>query len=232
MLKEFEDAIAKILKEHLEGVPKGNIILGAKPGKLPSVNISNQSFEFERSGMAEEVEQGKVESEETFSGNGTKTSFELKERPMKESLRVEHPQGTYLTERENFDVDCAKGILTFHTAPKKGRDNVLVKYLSQKSVITLKSLKVKATYSIDVRDVDRTKTDIISEEVVKALLLAEADLAAEGIEIRPIQGDVEEEDGKITLVRLRYALEREMRLEQVVGLIERVEITNKGPLAG
>ena len=227
MLRELEEEIFKILDAALVELPKGGVVLGLKPSKVPGLAISNAGFEFESSGLAEELGQPKLGTVQMFSGNGSQTSFKLKEKPLSKTVRVQYPPGTALVEGKEFTADYGEGTLSFRSPPKKDKNNILVEYVSRNAVITLKTLKMKATYLIDVWGPSRTDADALAEKAVKALLLAQGELAARGIELKVVAGSVDEEEAKATKIRLRCALERELRLETVVGLIEKVEISSK-----
>jgi hypothetical protein len=229
MLTEIEDRLAKILQEKLVEVPEENIGVEIKPGKPPAVVISNLKFKFKNAGLAENIDEGKVDIEERFNGDGIKTSYQLREKPLKKSVRVESPPGTLLAEKDNYAINYDEGSIEFRKAPEKGKNNVFVRYNSQKSVMTLKSLKIKALYSFDVWGTDKYEADSLAEKVVKALLTVEDQLLAEGIELKPVRGMFSaEEEGKTRKVQLRYSVEKEMRVEQVVSPIEKIEITRKG----
>jgi hypothetical protein len=228
MLMEIGERLAKVLREKLVEVPEGNIVVDGKPSKSPAVVISSLKFKFKNAGLAENIDQGKVELEERFTGDGVKTSCKLQEKPLKNSLRVESPSGTLLAEGDDYTIDYDEGSIEFRKAPDKGKNKIFVRYNSQKSVMTLKSLKVRALYSIDVLGGDRTEADSLAEKVVKALLTVEDQLLGEGIEVKPVGGMTStEEGGKTAKVQLTYVVEREMRVEQVVGPIEKIEITSK-----
>jgi hypothetical protein len=228
MLTEIEDRLSKILQEKLVEVPGESIGVDIKPGKPPAVIISNLKFKFKNAGLAENMDEGKVELEERISSDGVKTSYKLKEKPLKKSVHVESPPGTLLAERDGCIVNYDEGSIEFQKAPQKGKNNILVRYNSQKGIMTLKSLKVKALYSIDVLCADRTEADSLAEKVVKALLTVEDQLLGEGIEIKPVGGmTLTEEGGKTAKVQLKYTVEKEMRVEQVVEPIEKIEITSK-----
>jgi len=56
----------------------------------------------------------------------------------------------------------------------------------------------------------------------------EDQLLAEGIEIKPVGGmTLSDEGGKGAKMKLKYIVEKEMRVKQVVGPIERIEIKSK-----
>lgn len=225
---EIEDRLARVLQEALVEVPKGNIIVSAKPTKPPAIVISNLKFKFKSGDLAENAELGKIELEERLRNDGANTSYKLQEKPLKRSVRLESPPGTLLAEGDDYTVDYDEGSVEFRKAPVKGKNDVFVKYNSQKSIMTLKALKVKALYSIDALCESRKEADSLAEKVVKALLAVEDQLLGEGIEIKPVGGITStEESGKTAMVRLRYTVEKEMRVERVVGPIEKIDIIPK-----
>jgi hypothetical protein len=228
MLTEIEDRLAKILQEKLVEVPEENIGVEIKPGKPPAVIISNLKFKFKNAALAENIDEGKVELEERFNSDGVKTSYKLREKPLKKSVRVESPPGTLLAEEDDYTMNYDEGSIEFRKAPDKGKNNIFVRYSSQKSIMTLKSLKLKALYSFDVWGADKGEADSLAEKVLKALLTVEDQLLAEGIELKPVGGMFSaEEESNTRKVKLKYSVEKEMRVEQVVGPIEKIEITGK-----
>jgi len=228
MLAEIEDRLVKILQDRVKEMPKGNIVLNIEPTKLPAVAISNVGFEFLNLGLAENITEGRIELEESFNCDGIETSYKFKEKPWQGSVQVECPPGTFLAEEKDFVVNYHDGLISFHEVPPKGK-KIRAKYLSRKGFVRLKSLKVKATYSIDVLGADRIEADSIAENVVRALLTAEDELAAEGIELKPVSGEtLREQEGKKTgRIRLKYMFERELRLKKLAPPIEKIEITGK-----
>ena len=228
MLTEIEDRLVKILQERVKEIPKDNIVLNMEPAKSPAVAISNLSFEFENMGLVENIDEGNVELEEWFSSDGVQKSYKLKERPLQDNVQVECPLGTSLAEKKDFDVNYGKGSIDFSKAPPKGKNKLFVKYLSQKKIMTVKGLKLKGTYAIDVLHDDRAKVDSLAEKVVKALLLVEDELAAEGIELKPVGGETLKEQGKKTeKIRLKYSFEKELRVKKIIPPIEKIRITRK-----
>jgi hypothetical protein len=182
MLTEIEDRLVKILQDSVEEIPKGNIVVNMEPSESPAISISNLSFEFENMGLFENIDEGNIELEEWFSSDGVQKSYTLKEKPLPDNVWVECPPGTSLVERKDFDVNYVKGLIDFSKIPHKGKDKLFVKYLSQKKkIMTVKGLKIKGTYAIDVLHASRDKADSLAEKVVKVLLMVEDELAAEGI---------------------------------------------------
>lgn len=228
MLTEIEDRLVKILQERVKEIPAGNIVVNMEPAKSPAAAISNLNFEFEKMGLVENIDEGNIELEEWFSSDGVQKSYKLKERPLQYTVRVECPLGTSLAERKDFDVNYGESSIDFSKAPPKGKNKLFVKYLSKKKIMTVKGLKIKGTYAVDVVDADRVKVDSLAEKVVKAFLLAEDELAAEGIELKPVGGETLQEQGKKTeKIRLTYSFEIELRVKKVIPPIERIEIRRK-----
>jgi len=228
MLTEIEDRLVKILQERVDEIPKDSIVVNMEPAKLPAVAISSLSFEFKNMGLVENIDEGNIEMEELFSSDGLKKSYSLKDKPLQETVQVECPQGTSLTERKDFDVNYEKSSIDFSKAPPKGKNNLFVKYLSHKKIMTVKGLKINGTYAIDVLHTDRAKADSLAEKVVKALLLAEDELAAEGIELKPVGGETLLEQGKKTeKIRLNYSFEMEMRVRKIIPPITKITVSRK-----
>lgn len=228
MLAEIEDKIASLIREKLVDIPPENIIVNGKAAKPPSIVISNLKFKFKDSDLSENVDEGKIEFEENFDSDGVKKKFNLQEKPLKKSICVESPPGVVLAEKTDYTVNCDEPSIDFRKAPGKGKRNIIVKYDSEKNVMTLKSIKVKALYAIDLFGSDRIDTDSLTEKVVTALLTAEDKLFAEGIEIKPIGGmTLHDESSKTGKMQLRYIVEKEIRVKQIVGPIERIEIRSK-----
>jgi hypothetical protein len=228
MLTEIEDRLAKIIQERVTEIPKDNIVINMEPAKSPAVAISDLNFEFENIGLVENLDEGNIQLEEWFSSDGVQKSYKLKDSPLQNNVRVDCPPGTSLTERKDFNVNYSEGSIDFSNAPPKGKNKLFVKYLSKKKIMTVKGLKVKGTYAIDVLHDDRAKADALAEKVVKALLLAEEELAAEGIELKPVGGETLREQGKKTeKIRLKYSFEMELRVKKIIPPIEEIRITRK-----
>jgi hypothetical protein len=228
MLAEIEDKIANIIREKLADVPPENIVINAKPSKPPSIVLSNLKFKFEDSDLSENIDEGKIEFEENFDSDGVKKIFRLQEKPLKKSVSVESPPNVALTEQRDYTVNYDEISIDLKKAPGKGKKNIIVRYASEKNVMTLKNIKVKALYAIDLFGSDRTATDSLAEKVVTALLTAEDQLLADGIEIKPLGGTtLSDESGKTAKTQLKYVLEKEIRVKQIVGPIQRIEIKSK-----
>jgi hypothetical protein len=230
MLTEIEEKLVKVLQDELAEVPKQNIIVNLKPITFPAVTISNLEFKFDNNSIAENLERGYNEIEEKLDSDGLKISYILQEKPLKKSVVIESPPGTLLTE-ENCVVNYEDRSIKFRKPPAKGKDKILAKYKSLKKVMTLKSMRIKALYAIDVFSESRKEADSIAEKIVKALLTVDDYSFGEDAEIKPIRGFIQtEEDGKTVMVQLKYIIEKDIRVEQVVGLMEKMEIERKDTL--
>jgi hypothetical protein len=228
MLAEIEDKIADIIREKITGIPPENVFINAKPAKPPAIVISNLKFKFKNSDLSENFDEGKIEFEENFDSDGVKKTFKLQERPFRNSVSVESPPGTVLTEQSDYTINYDEPSIDLRKAPGKGKRNLVVRYASQKNVMTVKSVKVKALYTIDIFGSDRPGTDTLTEKVMTALLTAEDQLLTDGIEIKPVGGmSLPDESGKTMKMQLKYVAEKEIRVKQIVGPIERIEIRKK-----
>jgi hypothetical protein len=226
MLMEIEEKLTEIVRQKLTEIPKENVVVSAEIARYPAVIISNLKFKLENADMSEKIDAGKVGLEEKFSGDGGKTSFKLQEKPLKNSVGMESPPGTPLVEVEDYTVNYDEGSIKIRKAPEKGKNNILVKYNSRKSVMTLKTVKVKALYSIDVLGGNRTEADSLAEKLVKGIFELEDELSEVGLEIRPL-GGVTVNQEKFAKVQLKFIVERIMRIDQIIESMERIEITRK-----
>jgi hypothetical protein len=173
MLAEIEDKIADIIREKIADVPRENVFINTKPTKPPAIVISNLKFKFKNSDLSENFDEGKIEFEENFDSDGEKKTFKLQEKPFRNSVSVESPPGVILAQQSDYTVNCDEPSIEFHKAPGKGKRNLIVKYASQKNIMTVKSIKVKALYAIDIFGSDWPKTEALTDKVVTALLTAE-----------------------------------------------------------
>jgi hypothetical protein len=227
VLVEIEDKLAKVLQERLAEVPKENIGVDIKIIKTPSIIISNLKFDFENTDLSENWVQNKIKLEERFNCDGVKSSYKLREKPLKNSLRVEYAS-KILSEKNDYLVSYTDGVIEFRKAPEKGKGPVLISYHSCEGVMTLKSLKVTALYSVEVTGEDRFKADSLAEEVVKVILKVEDQFLKEGIKIVALGGNSSKDEKENTAkVQLRYSIEKEIRVEQVIQAIESIELTSK-----
>jgi len=230
MLAEIEEKLVTVLREQLTELPEESVLLDAKPSKLPAVTISSLGFRLEKSGMSETLDETTVEREERFALDGAQTVFKLKERPLKESLKVECPPGIPLTEGTDYTANVDEASISFAVAPLKTRKKLLVRYLAP-GALRVKALKLAAKYCIEAWATDRAGADAVAEAVVKALLAVDDELALEGIDARPLGGRaMVEGEEKARGIRLLYVFERELRVERPVPTMAQIEVAGKKPL--
>lgn len=229
MLAEIDDGLVEILQREIKEIPKENIVVALKPSKLPAITITNSGFRFENTGLAENVDEGSTELKEQFNSNGVETSYKLRERPLQGSVQVECPQGTSIAEEKDYVVDYHEGVIRFRKPPPKGKNKIDTRYLSKKRTLRLKNLRMKAKYSIDVWGEDRVEVDSIAERVIKTLLVAEDELAREGVELKPVGGRTlwNQEDDAPGKIRLRYLIDRTLSVKKLVLPMEKIQITSK-----
>lgn len=231
MLKEFEDALLEVLKPEL-GIGDKSIIFGGTPKSSPALLIKNTGFRIENPGMSEGLEQSSRKRIELLDGTGRKRNFELEEPPRRGSLQVQTPPGKILKEGDDFELNYEDGSLEFKEPPPKGDGNIKVTYEAKKGVVTLKVVKVEADYSLQIWHDDREGADSLGEKMMRALLLAESDLADRGMEIKAQTGSLESNpNGDGYVFKAECQLERELRIEEVVGVIEEVKVTSREPLS-
>jgi hypothetical protein len=224
MFNKIETAIINALRDNLKSVPKDNIgIKEPKPKNLPSITLTNENFEIIEVGIGRSIGGEGRETQETFSGDGKKTEFNLTEKPVKPFIGVEYPAGKRLDER-NYKVDFEKNLITFQTPPAKGKDNVLVKY---NKPLEVKTLKFNLRYHLDVWAENEAQRDEIAIEVIETLLRNEELLSQQGIGISPIKGfniPTDDDNGKMYGKTLEYLVETDLQVPTAVPRIEKIEI--------
>lgn len=237
MFDIIEDALIKILQEKLTNIPKDNITtrkIDLKKTTFPFLSLYDVDFTLEDLGIGRESGESKKELSEKFSGDGKKSSFQLSVRPIKPIISVESPTGQIRKEKEDYTVDYEKGVVTFLSPPKEGKENILIKYHSAKGASITRGLKVNAKYYIDVWDSEKDACDSTAIEVIKILLIGRDDLAKKGLNIKPIRGyNIEPEKEFSNLAfgkRLEYSIETEIYVEIPTPLIEKIEIQRKSPV--
>jgi hypothetical protein len=227
MLTEIENRLIKTLQENITSLPPENIATKPIPNHLPTIIISNIKFKFGNAGLVENSEQQKSPIEQKFNSSGSKKTCRLSEKPLRKSVIVEYPPGIPLLEKVDYIINYEDSLVTILKALDKAKGDILVRYFSRKSIMTLKVVKLKALYSIEVFAKEHSEADTIAEGVVKSLLNAEDEILSEGIHIRPVRGAFVSDDEKGSRIQLQYVIEKEMCTEQVAEPIERIEITHK-----
>jgi hypothetical protein len=227
MLNDIEERLIKTLHETLTELPAENIAVRTTAPKFPSIALSNLKFKFASAGLVENSEQAKIRIEESFSVNGTTKIYKLKQTPLRSSVSIEYPLQSFLVEKADYVVNYESGSVILLVNLEKNKDNIIIRYISRNSIMTLKTIKLKALYSIEILSKERPEVYNLTEKVVKTLLNAEDELLGEGIAIRPIGGELFTNEEKTFKIQLKYVVEKEMRTEQVAEPMEKIEIKRK-----
>jgi hypothetical protein len=229
MLTEIEEILLKSLREGLPNIPKERISSNNNPKTSPLIALNNLRFKFENADLMENSEQKKAPLRQIFKwqpGDAGKT-IKLNEKPLRKSVIVECPEGKSLEEKTDYVVNYENGIVIILKILGKTPMDVLVKYLSRKSILILKTLKLKALYSIDVKANDNTSVDTLAEDVIKVLLNAEEEICSQGLEIKPLRGIKIRGNEENQNIQLQYIISKEIRTERISEPIERITITKK-----
>lgn len=225
MFKKIESAIIEVLKEQLKSMPKGNIdTKKTKLGdKLPRVSIVNVAFDVKDVGVGSSIGGENVRAQEKFSGDGEKKEFILSEKPVRPLVMVEHPSGSSL-KKADYTVDYGRGAVTFRTPPKKGEDNISVKYLKPFEV---KGLRLNLKYHISVWASDEAQRDAIAVEVLESILREETSLDQQGVYLKLVKGfNTSIDDGSENVFgkTLEYMIEADLRVEVPYPRMERIDV--------
>ncbi|HPC28360.1 MAG TPA: hypothetical protein PKX17_06495 [Candidatus Methanomethylicus sp.] len=225
MLAEIEEKLIGLLKGKMQGMPEGSISAGGKAAKPPYVLLGNRSFTFERVGIAESVDRAVVDVEEQISCN--EGACRLRNRPLPGTVIIEAPPGTPLKENQDFTVGYGDGAVSFAGAAGSGRLKGRAKY-STEGTSSVKSLRLKAIYIVEVAGRSGEETDAMAGRAVEALMDIDDVLQSEGLTITPLRGRtlIGEKEGYVR-IQLAYMLEKEMKVTKPVSVMKRVEVKQK-----
>ncbi|MFC1803897.1 hypothetical protein ACFL0D_08045 [Thermoproteota archaeon] len=225
MFKKIESAIIEVLKGQLKNVPKGNI--GTKKsklvGKLPAVSIVNVSFDVTDVGVGSSMGGESVKVQEKFSSDGEKKEFILSEKPARSQIVVENASGSRYN-ASDYTVDYSRGAVIFTSPPKKGEDNISVKYLKPFEV---KGLRLNLIYHIYVWASDEDQRDEIAVEVLEAILRDETSLDQQGVNMKLVKGfnaSIDNEAEDVFGKTLEYMIEADLIVEIPYPRMERIDI--------
>ena len=225
MFNKIESAIIEVLKEQLKSVPKGNIdTKKTKIGeKLPAISIVNVAFDVKDVGVGSSIGGENVRAQEKFSGDGERKEFILSEKPVRPLVMVEHPPGSRFN-KADYTVDYSKGAVSFRTPPKKGEDNISVKYLKPFEV---KGLRLNLIYHIYVWASDEAQRDEIAVEVLEAILREETSLDQQGVYLKLVKGfntSMDDGGGNVFGKTLEYMIEADLLVEVPYTRMERIDV--------
>lgn len=156
--------LLNFLKENVKDVSSENITYGESEG-IPRIEVYCLNSEIIQKSIGESERILKEERIEYFNGTGSRRNFKLKELPIRPLVSVESPKGHILRENVDFNVDYVKGIVSFKSAPEKGKNNVIIKYYS--SDIGVEHLtRFKAEYAVKIFAKTCEEIDTIASRIM------------------------------------------------------------------
>lgn len=227
MLVEIEEKLIELLQQQVKDLPKGSIGAGRKTEKPPCITLNNKKFTLEKADVAENVDKVAVDVEERFSYVATERAIRLKNKPIPGSVSVALQSGLLLKENEDYTVGYGSGVVSFAERAEQADIKGVVRYTTE-STSSVKTLRLKAKYIIDIAGKTREEAESIAEMAVKALLDIDDVLLSEGILVTPLGGRIVsgEKEGN-GLVQLAYLMEREIKVTKPVALMQKVEVRQK-----
>ena len=147
MFEEIEQAIIEALKLHIN-IPKDRISVNNPQDKkdLPAITVEDTDYIVSEVGIGKSIYGEEAQIIDKFSGDDENTEFELSEKPLRPIQRVEYPTGKTIGSNQ-YLVDYQLNKIIFHSPPKKGDDNISVRYI--KPVVSL-GLKFELKYHIRI----------------------------------------------------------------------------------
>jgi hypothetical protein len=227
--------------------------------KTPVIAIYDVGFTSEHAGLGAGFGESKEEKSDQFSGNGKQITFNLSDKAVKlildaiikqQSSENNKTGNIKVNEYDDFKVDYKEGKVTFRHPPQKGINNISIRYLVGRATRETRALRLKIKYFFDVWSDDLVQCNMMTEEIMKALLDKEDHLAAMGINISSPEavnllnnGNTNESYDKTGNNsaskkktnfqppfgrRLIYIAETNLKTEREVPTIKKVEIKEKG----
>lgn len=227
MLEEIEEKLIELLQQQVKALPKGSITAGRRPEKTPCIVLNNKKFTLEKADVAENVDKVAVDIEEPFAYTAKERGIRLKNKPMPGTVSIALQSGLLLKENDDYTVAYSSGVISFAEKAEQAGAEGIIRYMTE-STSSVKTLRLKAKYIIDIAGKTREEAESIAEAAVRALLDIDDALLAEGILITPIGGRIlssEKEGG--SQVQLAYTLESEIKVTKQVALMQKVEVRQK-----
>lgn len=236
MLGEISGDLAKAIQENIESVTKKNVSARSPPssaGSLPAVFVYSPRFTFEEVGIGVEGTDVKEEKNESFNGDGSRTSFSLSGKAQRPLVRVEAPAGQVQVERIDYRMDYAKGTIVFRSAPPKGKQNVSVIYNSASGAGRTRQIHLNVVCNVDVWAGNEKQRDDITVDVIRAVALSQETFASDGRQLKPVEGidlygaaDLPE---NVRAKRLVYTVEANLEVKVPAARIERIDVKQLPP---
>lgn len=102
-----------------KGIKFNQLRLTASVGAIPTVSVDV---------VGRQEVLGSVNTNETFSGDGSTTTFTLSNTPVVPESETVEVDGSQQTRGTDYTIDYETGVITFTTAPSSGTDNISVTY--------------------------------------------------------------------------------------------------------
>jgi hypothetical protein len=258
------DELVSILRGHFDETVGNSIsILSSQiPDisnmKPPLIAIYDVGFSSEHVGLGAGFGESREERRDQFSGDGKQTTFNLSDKAVKPILDAiinqratenNKTDNIKVNEYDDFKVDYKEGKVMFRYPPQKGNNNVIIRYLVGRTTGEARALRLKIKYFLDLWADNLIQCNIMTEEVMKALMDKEEHLAAMGISINSPEGinllnkGISNESydntsnnatSKTTNFhpafgrRLIYIAETNLKTEREIPTIKKIEIQEKG----
>ena len=232
MFDEISSEIVRALQSNMTGFPKESIRTGtpAPDSKsFPLVSVTSSDFKFEDAGLGGNASVEKELALESFSCDGKITTFKLEGKPERPLVSVEFPPKVPHSEPEEYRMDYSKGVITFREAPKKGKDNLIVKYYSASKAGSIRSIRMNVNYNVDVWSKNEAERDRLTIDVIKAIAISQEDFSTKGMHVKPVEGKNLEATEGIFAKRLVYGVEADLKVKIPAARIERVEVRQTKP---
>jgi hypothetical protein len=236
LLGEISGELVKAIQEGVQSVGRENVAARSprdESAPLPAVFVYSPRFTFEDAGLGGEGVEVKEERRESFSGDGARTVFSLAGKAQRPLVRVEAPVGQVQLENVDYRMDYSKGTISFRSPPPAGAENVSVKYNSAGGSGKTKEVHLNVVCYVEVWAGNEKQRDDITVDVIRAVALAQDDLAGKGMQLRPLEGidlyDSKDLPGSVRAKRLAYSVEANLQVKVPAARIERVEVKQLPP---
>jgi len=113
---------------------------------------------------------------------------QAEEQATPRDVAIEAPTGTPLKENQDFTVGYGDGTVSFAGAAGSGKVKGRAKY-STEGTSSVKSLRLKATYIVEVAGRSGEETDAMAGRAVEALMDIDDALQSEGLNHNPRSGE-------------------------------------------
>lgn len=230
LFAKIEGMIREILQQEISIVPKDRIALPRTEAKLkaPCITLSNVDFFVKEADIGRAFGGEEVDIEELLDSDGRGLEYALSDKPVRPSVRVEHPTGTNLRESDDYSVDYQRNVIVFQRPPSKGKENILVRY---RRPAELKTLKLRIRYHIDAWSEGEAQRDELAVKVMEALLRNENKIAQQHLAIRPLKGfNIASTESGLSGANgktLEYEVEADLTVVTPLPRMEKIELQEK-----